>query len=185
MIQFFEVITLGLILSADSFSAAIAMGSRPFSRKEAARFALLSGGAEGLVALIGAMAGLHLIARIKAFDHWIAFILLLAVAIHMIYEALHDLISKKEKPAQTNFHSFTKIIIVSFATSLDAFGVGISLGIINQPILPYIISIALFAFIATLAGLYLAKSFFKNFGCYFSIAGAIILVIMAFKMLSI
>ena len=53
----FEVLIVGLILSADSFSAAVAMGLRPFSKKDAIKFAASSGIAEALFALIGAMAG--------------------------------------------------------------------------------------------------------------------------------
>ena len=135
--MYLEII-VGLILSADSFSAAVAMGLRPFVKKDAIRFALSSGGAEALVTLIGAMAGLHLISKIESFDHWIAFALLMGVALHMAYEGFCDLISKEEKVEKLDFHSFTKILIVSFATSLDAFGVGIGLGIAEKPIVPYI-----------------------------------------------
>ena len=97
MSLFYEVLLVGLILSADSFSAAVAMGLRPFSRKDALKFAASSGAAEALVALIGAMAGTHVIAKFSAIDHWIAFILLGLVALHMEYEGIHDLLSKKVK----------------------------------------------------------------------------------------
>lgn len=181
----YEIVAVGLVLSADSFSAAVAMGLRPFSRKDAFKFALSSGGAEALVTLAGAMAGLHLISKIKSFDHWIAFGLLMAVALHMAYEGFHDLISKKVKVEKLDFHSFTKVLIVSFATSLDAFGVGIGFGIAHKPILPYFISIGVFAFISTIAGLYLARKLSKKFGPLVSLVGSIILGIMAFQMLKI
>ena len=183
--HFYEIITFGLILSADSFSAAIAMGLRPFSKIDAFKFALASGGAEALVTLVAAMTGLHLISKIKAFDHWIAFGLLMAVALHMAYEGIADLLSKEVKIEKLEFHSFTKILIVSFATSLDAFGVGIGLGIAHKPILPYIISIGLCAFLATIAGLYLAKKLAKKFAPIISLIGSIILGIIAFQMLKI
>ncbi len=182
---YLEIITIGLILSADSFSAAIAMGLRPFSRKDAIKFAISSGGAEALVALVGAMAGLHLISKIKSFDHWIAFALLLAVALHMAYEGLCDLLSKEITPQRLDFHSFSKILIVSFATSLDAFGVGIGLGVAKKPILPYIFSIGFWAFISTIAGLYLARKFSKNSAPIVTLFGALVLIIMAFQMLKI
>ena len=43
--MYFEIIIIGLILSADSFSAAVAMGTRPFSKKDALKFAFCSGSA--------------------------------------------------------------------------------------------------------------------------------------------
>ncbi len=182
---FFEVIIVGLILSADSFSAAIAMGLRSFSKKDALKFAISSGAAEAFVALVGAMAGFHLIAKIQAFDHFIAFGLLMAVALHMLYEGFCDFLSKEIKPQKLSFHSFTKILIVSFATSLDAFGVGIGFGIAKKPITPYIFSIGIWAFLATLAGLYLAKKLSKKSAPIITIIGSTILIIMAFQMLKI
>ncbi len=157
----FEIIAVGLVLSADSFSAAVAMGFRPFKKKDAIKFAICSGGSEGLVAFFGAMAGLHLISKISSFDHWIAFGLLAMVAIHMAYEGFRDLFSKEVKNKKLEFHSFAKVLIVSFATSLDAFGVGIGFGVAQKNILPYIISISFFAFIGTILGLNLAKKIAK------------------------
>lgn len=74
-------------------------------------------------------------------DHWIAFGLLSAVAIHMAYEGVRDLADGVINEEKLNFHSFTRVLIVSFATSLDAFGVGIGLGVSHKPLAPFIISI--------------------------------------------
>ena len=181
----FEVIIAGLILSADSFSAAVAMGLRPFSEKDALKFALSSGGAEALVALVGSMAGTHIIGQFGTIGHWIAFSLLALVAAHMAYEGIRDLLSKEEREEKLNFHSFTKVLIVSFATSLDAFGVGVGLGMAHKPILPFVISIGACAFISTMVGLHLAKKLSSKFGPVLNLFGAIILVIIAFQMFKI
>lgn len=180
-----EVIVVGLVLSADSFSAAIAMGHRPFSNKDAYKFAASSGGAEALVALIGALAGAHIISKFAAIDHWIAFTLLLGVALHMAYEGIVDLLSKEEKIEKLDFHSFKKILIVSLATSLDAFGVGIGLGISNKPLYPFILSIGFWAFVTTIVGLHLARKLSKKFGPIMNLVGAIVLGFMAVQMLKI
>ena len=183
--MYYEIIIVGLILSADSFSAAVAMGLRPFNKKDAIKFAFCSGGAEALVTLVGAMAGLHLVSKIESFDNWIAFGLLMAVAINMAYEGIYDLTSKEDKVERLDFHSFTKVLIVSFATSLDALGVGIGFGIAHKPIIPYIISIGICAFISTIAGLYLARKLSKKFGPFVNLIGSVILGFMAFQMLKI
>ncbi len=185
MLLTYEIILIGLILSADSFSAAVAMGMRPFSGRDAFKFALASGGAEALVALVGAVSGSYIVRKFSAIDHWIAFSLLVGVAIHMAFEGITELRSKEIKPQKLNFHSFTKVLVVAFATSLDAFGVGIGLGISNKPILGYIISIGFWAFAATIAGLYLAKKLSHKFGPIVSLFGAVVLLIMAFSMLKI
>lgn len=68
-----EIFFIGLILSADSFSAAIAMGHRPFTKNDALKFAFSSGGAEAFTTLIGSMAGTQIIKKFGDYDHWIAF----------------------------------------------------------------------------------------------------------------
>lgn len=184
--QFFlEVMLLGCVLSVDSFSAAMAMGHRPFTKKDAYRFAFASGGAEAFVALIGALAGKQIIKHFSEYDHWIAFGLLAAVALHMAYEGIIDLVKHETRIEKLDFHGFTKILIVSFATSLDALGVGIGLGIAEKPLAPFIISIALWAFVSTIVGLNLARKLSVKFGPIMNLVGAVVLGIMAYKMLSI
>jgi manganese efflux pump family protein len=185
----FEVLVIGLILSADSFSAAVAMGLRPFSKKDAYKFAASSGGAEALVAFIGASAGAHIVSKFGAFDHWIAFFLLAGISLHMAYEGIQELRAKNDLNSQQGetleFHGFSKILLVSFATSLDAFGVGIGLGVANKPIFPFILSIGLWAFVSTIAGLHLARRLSKAFGPLITLFGALVLGVLAFQMLKI
>lgn len=185
MYLFYEIIIIGLILGSDSFSVAVAMGLRPFSKKDAIKFATIAAITGTLTTFIGAIAGLHVLSKIQSFDHWIAFGLLLAVAIHMAYEGLQDLMGKKEKTENIDFHSIGKILIVSFATNIDSFGVGIGIGVAQKPIMPYIFSIGIWGFLLTIAGLYLAKKLSDKFGSIVSLIGAIILAAIAFKMLEI
>ena len=189
MLLVLEVCSIGLLLSADSFSAAVAMGLRPFSQKDALKFAAASGGAEAIVALIGALLGTHVVSRFASIDHWIAFILLGGVSLHMGYEGCQDLLgghkTDDSNGQKLEFHSFSKILLVSFATSLDAFGVGIGLGVANRPIVPFILSIGIWAFISTIAGLYLARKLSKKFGPVVTLFGAMVLGAMAFQMLKI
>ena len=168
----YEIIIVGLVLSADSFSAAVAMGHRPFTKKDAYRFAIASGGAEGLMTLLGVLAG-SLISKFAGIDHWIGFILLSGVALHMGYEGIVDLISKTIKEEKLDFHSVKKVLLVSFATSLDAMSVGIGLGI----------SKSFWAFATTIIGLQLAKKLARSFGPIMNIVGSIVLGVMAFQIL--
>jgi putative Mn2+ efflux pump MntP len=50
---------------------------------------------------------------------------------------------------------------------------------------PYIISIAVWAFFATIAGLYLARKLSDKFGSIITLFGAFILAVIAFQMLKI
>lgn len=187
MAMFIEVLIMGLILCADSFSAAIAMGSRPFTRKDAIKFGLSSGGAEAIATFVGYWAGANVISLIASIDHWVAFGLLAAVAIHMAIEGIQELRGHGDGEAETKeeFHSFAKVLLVSFATSLDAFGVGVSLGIAHKPITPFVISIGIWAFAATIVGLYLSRKLSDKFGPIFTLIAAGVLGYMSIQMLSI
>lgn len=180
-----EVLTLGLVLSVDSFSAAVAMGSKRFRTKEMLAFAFASGGAEALATLVGFYAGSKIISLISEYDHWIAFTLLLGISLHMAYEGLQGFRGKLEKVESDEFHSFTKVLVVSFATSMDAFGVGVGLGLANKPLWPFISSIGVWAFISTIAGLYLGKRLSNKMGPVFMLIAAVILGFMAVQMLKI
>lgn len=185
MTSFYEILIIGLVLSADSFSAAVAMGHRPFSKKDAYGFAISSGVAEALMAMLGAFAGSYVISKFSAIDHWVAFGLLGGVALHMGYEGIHDLLNKTVKVQKLNFHSFKKVLLISFATSLDAFGVGIGLGVAKKPILPFILSIGLWACITTILGLHLARKLSQNFAPFMNLLGALVLGYMAIQSLKI
>lgn len=180
-----KALILGFALSADSFSAALAMGFRKHERKDAFLFALCSGGAEALVALGGALAGKSIVTQFGDYDHWIAFCMLMLVALHILKDGLQDLRSKGQPEKAERFHGLHKILIVSFATSLDALGVGVGLGALRESLFPYILFIGLFAFAGTLAGLFLAKRIPRRFGPYSNFLGATILAVLAVKMLEI
>jgi manganese efflux pump family protein len=181
-----EALIFGLILSADSFSAALALGFKPHTRNDALKFALASGGAEALVTFVGAILGTQIVSRFSHIDHWIAFSLLLFVALHMILDVIKDYRSKGDKIEDGDeFHHFFKILLVSFATSLDGLGVGVGLGVLGKELTPYIVAIGVCAFMATLLGLYLARRVPKKLGPLFTLLGALVLIILAFKMLEI
>lgn len=185
MVNYFEVIIVGLVLCADSFSAAVAMGARPHKFSDSLKFAFSSGGAEAFVAFLGAIAGAKIIAQFDYIDHWISFALLTGVAIHMAWEGYEELSGKQdcEEEAPKQFHSFFKVILVSFATSLDAFAVGVTIGASGKVLGPYIASIGSWAFCSTIIGMSIAKRASDKLGPIFSLIAASILQILAIKFL--
>ncbi|KTD20598.1 Domain of uncharacterised function DUF [Legionella lansingensis] len=180
-----EPIIIGLVLSADSFSAAIAMGFRPHKISDSLKFAFSSGGAEALTTFIGAMAGEKILSRYSSIDHWVAFLLLLAVALHMAYEGILALKNKTGHIEAVKFHGLVKILIVSLATSLDALAVGVSIGVSEKPLFPYILSIGGWAFISTIVGMAIARRAPKKLSPIFNLIGAFIIFILAIEMLGL
>ena len=162
------------------------MGFRPHTRKDALIFGLSSGLSEGCIAALGFFLGSRLMKSIESFDHWIAFSLLFFVGARMFWSALQNLRSpaaEEEEPKE--FHSRGHVLLVSIATSFDALGVGLGLGIAGRPILLYAPMIGLGAFLATLLGLRIARLFSKKMGPQVELLGGIILMILAFPLLKI
>lgn len=182
--MWFEIVLFSLVLSIDSFSAAFALGFRRFSAKRAFVFASSSALAEGLATVIGFVLGRFARNLIVAYDHWVAFLLLVLIGIHMCYEAYNN--HKSDQPAdETKSHGLGKILFVSTATSIDSMGIGVSLGLASKPILTYSFAIGLGAFVSTYLGLFLAKRMSGEIGSRLEIIGGIVLIILGFKMLTI
>lgn len=179
-----EVLVFSLILSLDSFTAALALACRPFSAKSGYRFALASGLSEGLITLVGFWAGKHILSYISSYDHWVAFILLFAVGLRMLWDALkkQDL---HDPEVVIEGHSPLKLLIVSLATSIDALGIGLGLGVADKPIAFYIPGIALSAFAATLLGLRFGATLRRRVGGALEAVGGLVLIAFSFTLLQI
>lgn len=79
----------------------------------------------------------------------------------MAFEGINQM-RGEEQTKKVNFHSFLKVLIVSFATSLDAFGVGIGLGVAQKPIIPFLVSIGLWHLLQLLVGFIFPEDSQKN-----------------------
>jgi putative Mn2+ efflux pump MntP len=180
-----EIVLFAVILSIDSFSAAFAMGFRRFSARRAFSFAFSSGFAEGAATAAGFLLGRIAKDLIVNYDHWVAFLLLVAVGAHMCWEAYHHDPDKTTDAEDPRTHSLLKILFVSTVTSIDSLGVGVTLGLAAKPIIQYALAIALAAFGATYLGLGLAKRMPSVFGTRLEIVGGAVLIALGFKMLSL
>ncbi|MFQ6538878.1 MULTISPECIES: manganese efflux pump MntP family protein [Aphanothece] len=180
-----ELLLFTLVLSIDSFSAAIALGLRHFSARRAFFFALSSGLSEGLAIALGFLLGHFAQSLITQYDHWLAFALLVLVGGHMCYRACMDMKSRGDRGDEVKVHGLLKILFVSSVTSIDSLGVGISLGLVNKPIALYSLVVGIGAFAATYSGLFLAKKLSSRFGEKIEFMGGAVLIALGIKMLSI
>ncbi len=123
-----SILLIGFAMSTDAFAAAIGKGAamrRPVFR-DALRAGIIFGVIEAITPIIGWLLGRAALQYVEAFDHWIAFGLLGALGIHMIYNGLRpDSAEEDEDPSQ--HHGFWKLALTGFATSIDAMAVGIGL----------------------------------------------------------
>ncbi|UZQ54472.1 manganese efflux pump MntP family protein [Trichothermofontia sichuanensis B231] len=181
-----ELLIFTLVLSIDSFSAALALGFRRFSHRRALFFALSSGFSEGFAIFLGFLLGRIAENFIVNYDHWVAFFLLCAVGGHMCYQSYQEM--RSSSPRETHavkVHGLLKILFVSSVTSIDSLGVGVTLGLIGKPVALYSLVIGIGAFLSTYLGLFLAKRISGHLGEKVEFLGGVILILLGIKMLSI
>ena len=156
MISLVEILLLAVALCVDSLvvSTTSAFKSRmDYSRGVvmAIIFALFQGGFPMLGALLGgAFKGVA-----ESVDHWIAFGLLLLVGGHMIW----DVLGKNDKEEEMDVTKLGVMCLLGIATSIDAFVVGIGLGL-NSTFWQVLLTagvIAVVTFLAALLGVFLGR----------------------------
>jgi len=174
------IIILAIGLSIDSFAVSVANGltiKNLVLRNKliiAFSFAIF----QALMPVLGWYAGIGISEYIKEFDHWVAFLLLAFIGSKMIYESFYS--NENERNTELKF---SIIITQSFATSIDAFAVGISFALLDFPILASVFIIGIITFIASIIGLQLGKFLGKRVGKYIEIIGGIVLISIGFKIL--
>jgi putative Mn2+ efflux pump MntP len=127
--------------------------------------------------IIGWFAGTTVLRYISAYDHWVAFALLAFVGIRMIRSGF-DLngVEHKNDPSR----GWT-LVILAFATSIDALVVGISLGLVGLRIWYPAVVIGLVTGLVSWLGLLLGNRLGAKFGKRMEIIGGIILILMGVR----
>lgn len=166
---------LAFSMSTDAFSVAIGKGASLKNPRfsEALRVGLIFGVIEGITPIIGWLIGNSAASYVEAWDHWIAFTLLVALGMHMLYEGLKP---DDEKGNSAPRHSFFKTALTAFGTSIDAMAVGISLAFIEVNILLAAGLIGLATTIMVTLGIMLGKVVGSILGHKAEIMGGVTLI---------
>ncbi len=174
------MIFLAVGLAMDAFSVSITRGMiLKCNLKYALTIALFFGAFQALMPVAGWLAGEQLAGLVELWAPWIAFLLLLIIGMKMIYEG----ISQKDDEDICRIFSIKDILILSIATSIDAFAVGVTFAFLNTPILLPILIIGLVTFVLSLIGVYLGKNIGHLFGNKIEILGGLILIFIGLKIL--
>jgi len=172
-----SIVLIGFAMSTDAFAAAIGKGAamrRPVFR-DALRAGLIFGVIEAITPVVGWLLGRVALQYVEAFDHWIAFGLLGALGLHMIYNGLRpDDGADDEDTAQ--HHGFWKLALTGFATSIDAMAVGIGLAFMDVHIGVVAAVIGLCTLVMVTAGIMLGRVLGGMVGKRAEIVGGVILM---------
>ena len=123
-----DIIFLAIALAMDCFAVSIVSGvimrshpQQPGEKFAVARMAFFFGFFQAIIPLLGWLGISHFQSMIEAYDHWIAFTLLLIIGGNMIREAFGP-----EEEQHFNPRKLRTLLILAIATSIDALAIGIS-----------------------------------------------------------
>ncbi len=174
-----SILLIGFAMSTDAFAAAIGKGvaMQTPRLRDALRAGVIFGVIEGLTPVIGWALGLAAAAYITAWDHWIAFTLLLALGARMIHAGLRsDAVTGPSDPAQ--HHSFWNLATTGFATSIDAMAIGVGLAFLDVNIALVASVIGLCTLLMVTTGVMLGRALGALVGKRAEIIGGVILIII-------
>lgn len=170
-------------LSADAFAASITNGlsTKKLKIRHPILCGLFFGGFQAIMPAIGFFAGIKLENFIKNIDHWIAFILLSAIGIKMIFEAYEK--KSQEIICEKDSFCIKNLTYLAIATSIDALVIGISFAFLKIDIILPIIIIGVTTFILSFVGVIIGNKIGHFFEKKAYIAGGSILVLIGLKIL--
>lgn len=161
--SFMAIVVLALSMSMDAFAVSVgrgaALGRPKFS--QALQTGIVFGIVEALTPLLGWAAGVAAAQYIRAVDHWVAFGLLAAVGMNMLYAALR-IPAEDETPRVGT--SFMVLVATAIGTSLDAMAVGVSLAFLEVNIIVIAVAIGVATFVLSSGGMLVGRLIGERFG---------------------
>ena len=178
-----EIILLALALAADAFAASIGLGSTHKSdmKSQFIKMALLIGVyfgvAQGVMPLIGYALGSTMLGWFAEGAAWIAFIILVALGIKMLYE------SRSVNDDTRISLNHKTLLSLAIATSLDAMGAGFTLNLLSVNAYLACLIIALTTAVLSVLGAYIGRESGTWLGSRAEALGGLVLIAIGIKMI--
>jgi putative Mn2+ efflux pump MntP len=177
--NFLEIFIIAVGLAMDAFAVSLSAGATGYLNgpRPIFRISFHFGFFQFLMPIIGWYLGFQIANQIAIVDHWIAFGLLSFVGFRMIRDGI-----------QPNSKSILKdpsrgkiLIMLSIATSIDAFAIGFSLAILNVQIWYPSFIIGIITAGLSLVGIWFGNKFGKILGKKMEIIGGLLLIFIGLK----
>jgi putative Mn2+ efflux pump MntP len=184
MTSLWVLLSTAIALAMDALAVAIAAGLhlKRVSLRQTFRLSWHFGLFQALMPIAGWLPGVELQARFRGFDHWIAFVLLVAAGGKMILEAVRHPGRSRRRSDPTRGGS---LVMLSVATSIDALAVGFSLSLLGVSIWWPALLIGFTAAAFTAAGMHLGclLSGTSRLDRYAEIFGGLVLIVIGLVIL--
>jgi manganese efflux pump family protein len=179
-LQMWEIGMVAVALGCDAFAVGLGTGVRFCAPRQVFRLSFHFGLFQFMMPLVGWMLGRHILSWTQRVGPWIAFVLLLLIGGKMLYEGIF---SKNESTECSDPTRGMSLIMLSLATSIDALGVGFSLGVLGQGLFFSAICIGITAGGMTWMAMKLGNKLSVRFAHRMEIFGGGVLILIAFKLL--
>ena len=175
-----ELFIIAVGLSMDAFAVAVCKGlAMPrMSWKGALIVGLYFGGFQAAMPLLGYFLGSKFSMAIRAYDHWVAFLLLVLIGAGMVKESFE----KDESCANASL-DVRGMVLLAVATSIDALAVGVTFAFLNVDIVPAMSFIGAVTFTLSMVGVKVGNAFGCKYKSRAELAGGAILILMGLKIL--
>ena len=183
--SFIEILLLGVGLAMDAFAVSICkgLGMSKVNGKQCLVIGLFFGGFQALMPLLGWFLGSTFAEKIKAIDHWIAFILLGYIGIKMIADAIKEWKEETKVEEMDAPLDIKEMFLLAIATSIDALAVGITFSFLEVAIACACTVIGVVTFVISCGGVFVGNIFGERYKAKAQIVGGVILVVLGLRIL--
>ncbi len=177
-----EVLVIAVGLAMDAFAVSLASGAsrRLTSKRATFRLSFHFGLFQFMMPVIGWFLGSRIAHFLKPFDHWIAAGLLIFVGFRMIHAAHFGIRETYQQDPSKGIN----LVILSFATSIDALAVGLSLAMLEINIWYPSMIIGIVTGLLSVTGIKLGRKLGDIFGKKMEFIGGLILVLIGLNILA-
>ncbi len=175
------LLAISAALGCDTFSVGLALASRPLSRRAQFRLVFHFGFFQFAMPIAGWLAGYRFAAYTASYGKMIAALLLALIAVKMIWDSFLEDGNPADMPGDPT-RGWT-LVLLSLATSIDALGVGVSIGLTGGKLLLPSLCIGITASLMTYVGIRLGRLLAVKVGRRAGLFGGLVLIIIAVRFL--
>jgi len=181
-----EVVLLAIALAMDAFAVSIGLGSKEDKQRLSAlalRAGLWLGLFQGLMPLIGFLAGQSVLGWVETYAHWIAFALLLIIGGKMVIESVSQQIEQEIESVTGSLITSRVMLVLAIATSINAMAAGFSLTLLAVESMLACLMIALTTFVFSWLGVFVGFRSGTWLESKAELFGGIVLILIGFRIL--
>ncbi|PKL39056.1 MAG: hypothetical protein CVV44_09325 [Spirochaetae bacterium HGW-Spirochaetae-1] len=186
--DFISVLVIAVALAMDAFSVSVSAGMTidcPGPRHYF-RMSFHFGLFQFMMPILGYLGGKYLENFIRNYDHWVAFSLLFLIGIKMIKESF-DKKDEQREPGSNACKDPSRgwtLIVLAVATSIDALAVGLTIGVLDKPIILPSIIIGIVCAGFSIIGIALGNRVGKYVSSGGEVIGGVMLILIGIKILA-